>query len=310
MRRDVTVVIGNYEGAHLLPECLASLERQTSPPVEVIVVDAGSLDGSRAVAESFGAQVVEMDNRGLGALYNRGVASAASPFVMLLNNDVSLDERCLEILRDALANPARFAADPRQMSWDGTAVVHARTTLTRGRMTRERFPGLHLDALVDSKVESRTVSAHGAAMMVRRSMMLELGGFDESFFMDFEDLDLCWRAWLRGWESVYVPEAWLRHKVGAVTTSAILPRRLASSHHNLTRFALKCLPARAAATVVAGEIMRLPVHPGPIGRGLFAVAREAREIARLRAALRPSRRLFEWMLGGQCDPGMTPADSR
>ena len=53
-------------------------------------------------------------------------------------------------------------------------------------------------------------------MLVRRERLLELGGFDETFFMDFEDLDLCWRAWLRGWASVYVPDAVVRHRVGAV----------------------------------------------------------------------------------------------
>ena len=61
--------------------------------------------------------------------------------------------------------------------------------------------------------------------------------------MEWEDLDLCWRAWARGWASVYVPEARLRHRVGAVTTASVSARRLASSHHNLVRFALKCLPA-------------------------------------------------------------------
>ena len=66
-----------------------------------------------------------------------------------------------------------------------------------------------------------TVTANGACMLVRASMLLELGGFDETFFMDFEDIDLCWRAWLRGWESVYVPDAWVRHRVGAVTTTAV-----------------------------------------------------------------------------------------
>jgi len=75
--------------------------------------------------------------------------------------------------------------------------------------------------------------------------------------MYVEDLDLCWRAWLRGWPSVYVPAARLRHRVGAVTTERMRARRSASSHHNLLRFALKCLPPTAAARVVVGELLRL-----------------------------------------------------
>jgi GT2 family glycosyltransferase len=117
--------------------------------------------------------------------------------------------------------------------------------------------------------------------------------------MDLEDIDLCWRAWLRGWGSVYVPDAWLRHRVGAVTTAAVLPRRLASSHHNLVCFALKCLPAREALTVVAGEFLRLPRHPAAIGRGLAQVAREAPQILAQRRSVQPTRTLLRWFLAGQ-----------
>ena len=151
-------------------------------------------------------------------------------------------------------------------------MIHARTRLARGRLWHEYIPGLHLedDAPADRVVP--TVSAHGAAMLVRREMLLELGLFDESFFMEWEDLDLCWRAWSRGWPSVYVPEARLRHRVGGATTADVRARRSASSHHNLMRFALKCLPASALARVVAGELLRLPKHPRAIATA-FAAAR-------------------------------------
>jgi GT2 family glycosyltransferase len=136
-------------------------------------------------------------------------------------------------------------------------------------------------------------------MLVRREMLLELGCFDESFFMEWEDLDLCWRAWSRGWASVYVPDARLRHRVGGVTTQDVRARRSASSHHNLMRFALKCLPASAAARVVAGELLRLPKHPRAISPALVRIAHEAPAIARARSDLRPRRELLEWMLAGQ-----------
>jgi GT2 family glycosyltransferase len=142
------------------------------------------------------------------------------------------------------------------------------------------------------------VSAHGAAMLVRRELLLELGGFDETFFLEWEDLDLCWRAWLRGHGSVYVPDAWLRHRVGGATGTHDLARRLTSSHHNLLRFALKCLPARRAAAVFAGELLRLPAHPRTIGPALLAIARELPEILRLRRQTRPSQAHLDWLLAG------------
>ncbi|MEO5575637.1 MAG: glycosyltransferase family 2 protein [Gaiellaceae bacterium] len=296
---DVAVVIGNYQGERLLPDCIASLDAQTLKPSEIVVVDGASADASVGVAEALGARVLRRENRGLGHLYNEGARATSTELVLLLNNDVALDERCLELLVAALdADASLCAADPRQVDWDARRDVKARTVLARGRLFREYIPSLHLDDCVPSAEIVPTVSAHGAAMLVRRELLLELGGFDETFFMEWEDLDLCWRAWLRGHGSVYVPDAWLRHRVGGATGASDLTRRLSSSHHNLMRFALKCLPARAAARVLAGELLRLPVHPRLIAPALLAVARELPEILRLRRRIGPSQTHLDWLLGG------------
>jgi len=297
---DVTVVVGNHQGEAVLDDCLASLAAQTEPPDEVIVVDGESTDASRAVAARHGARWLATRNVGLGFLYNRGAEAASTAYVLFTNNDVALEPRCLELLRRALDDdPSLFAADPRQLSWDGAVMVHGHSTLRRGRLWGELLPGLHLDQSGVVEENARTVMANGGCMLVRRSMALELGGFDETFFMDLEDLDLCWRAWLRGWGVVHVPAAVLRHRVGAVTTAAVLPRRLASSHHNLLRFALKCLPAREAAVVMAVELARLPRHRGIVARAMARIARESPAVLRTRAAVRPSRALLGWMLAGQ-----------
>jgi GT2 family glycosyltransferase len=292
----VAAVIGNFNGEHVLGDCLESLERQSLPPNEVLVVDGSSSDGSVELARSRGVRVIVNDNRGLGALYNRGVAATAAPLVVLLNNDVALDARCVEELAAPFGDASVFAADARQLDWAGASVIHARTTLTLGAMTREHLPGLHLDDRVPAEAVAETVCANGAAMAVRREMMSALGGFDETFFMEWEDLDLCWRAWLRGWRTVYVPRAVVRHRVGAVTTADVRPRRAASSHHNLMRFALKCLPTAAAVRVVAGELLRLPRHRRAVAAALAATAGELPEIARERRRLAPTREVYDRLL--------------
>ena len=296
---EVTAVIGSYAGAPHLRECLRSLHAQTRPPAEVIVVDASSGDGTVEIATELGARALVVPNRGLGFLYNRGAEAASSRYLLLSNVDVSYDAGCVELLADALdADENRFSADARQLDWAGAQLVHGRTTLQRGPLLREYFPGLILDHRVSADAVTPTVSANGAAMLVRRDRLLELGGFDETFFLDWEDLDLCWRAWLRGWPTVYVPDAWLRHRVGAVTSPEMAPRRLASSHHNLMRFALKALPPAAAARVVAGELLRWPRYPAAIGRALARITIELPEIVRLRRAIGSSRRVFDAMLAG------------
>jgi GT2 family glycosyltransferase len=296
---DVAVVIGNYCGEHLLVDCIASLRRQSLAPREVVVVDGASTDRSVEVAESLRARVLRRENRGLGYLYNEGARATAAELVLFLNNDVALDVRCLELLAGALAaDESLFAADPRQVDWEEVRDVKARTTLARGRLLREYIPSLHLDDNVPSSKTVPTVSAHGAAMLVRRELLLGLGGFDETFFLEWEDLDLCWRAWLRGHGSVYVPDAWLRHRVGGATGARDLSRRLTSSHHNLMRFALKCLPASAAARVLAGELLRLPAHPRLIAPAVLALLRELPEILAVRRRIAPSRAHFDWLLAG------------
>ena len=294
---EVTVVIGNYNGERWLPQCIGSLENQTVAPVAIIVVDGGSSDASERVVRELGARFISSENRGLGRLYNIGVEAASAPYVFLANNDIALDPRCLEHLAAALdAAPAALAADARQLDWDGRQTIHARTVLTRGRMTHEHLPGFHLDHNVQSTKIAQTVCANAAAMMVRREVFLDLGGFDETFFMEWEDLDLCWRGRLNGHPTLYVPDSFVRHRVGAATTSAIAPRRAASAHHNLVRFALKCLPARAAARVVAGEVVRLVAHPRAVAGGLAAVMRELPGIRKERRRIRPDARLLATVL--------------
>jgi GT2 family glycosyltransferase len=297
MTAEIAVVVGNYQGEQVLPDCLESLRAQSRPAREVIVVDGASSDGSGAVAARFGARFMAEPNLGLGHLYNTGARATACAYVLLCNNDVAFEPECIERLAEALDDDERrFAADPTQLAWDGSRVIHARTLVRRGRLLHEYIPGLHLEHEVPASEVVPTVSAHGAAMLVRRQRLLELGGFDESFFMEWEDLDLCWRAWAHGWPSVYVPAARLRHRVGAVTTGTAVDRRLASSHHNLLRFALTCLPAADAARAVAGTFLRLPRHPRAILPALGHVAAESPEIIRRRRQVPGKRALRENLL--------------
>jgi hypothetical protein len=305
----VTVAIANFDGERHLPECLASLARQTQRPADTIVVDAGSSDGSVTIARAAGATVLHAENRGLGHLYNTGAAAATSPLLLLANNDVSFEPSCIELLAAALeADATLFAADPAQLDWDGRTRIHGRAMLRRGPLLRRPLPGFELDQLGAAGANEPTVFANAGAMLVRRDRLLELGGFDETFFLDFEDLDLCWRAWLRGAGSIHVPDALLRHRVGGAMTADVLPNRLRASHHNLVRFALKCLSARNAGRVVVGELLRLPAHPRLIAPALARVATELPAIARVRRTVRPSAAFDHWVLAGQ--PGPPPLRPR
>jgi N-acetylglucosaminyl-diphospho-decaprenol L-rhamnosyltransferase len=297
----ISAVIANYEGEQVLPDCLESLAVQSLAPSEVFVIDAGSADRSVDTARALGATVIETENRGVGHLYNVGARAARSPLLLLANNDVAFDRDCLELLAAELdPHPIRFAADPCQRDWDGEQVIHARSTIRHGPLLRVPLPGYRIDQNVPEERVSPTLLANGAAMLIRRELLLALGGFDESYFMEFEELDVCWRGWLRGWETVYVPQARVRHRVGHATTQQrVRAKRVRSAHHNLLRFALKCLPASGVARVLAGELARFPAHPLLIGPALFRVVTELPEIVKARREARPSAEVYRWLLNGQ-----------
>ena len=306
---EVTAVVANYQGETVLGDCLASLTNQTLVPAEILVVDAGSTDGGTALAESLGAKVIATDNRGVGRLYNIGARAATTPLVLLANNDVAFAPNCVRLLASALEREENcFAADPTQLDWDSGAVIHSRTEIERGRLIREPLPGFRVDQTRPAGGVEPTLFANGAAMLVRRDLLLELGGFDESFFMEFEEIDVCWRAWLRGWKTIHVPAASLRHHVATATSlEGVQRRRVASAHYNLIRFALKCLPLRGVARVLAGELLRLPVHPRLVAPALASAAADLPKILRARAHARPSLEVYEWLLSGQ--PGSAPSAS-
>lgn len=315
----VSSVVVNYNGAHLLPECLDSLNGQDLPAHEVLVVDNGSIDESEAVVEKYGARFIPLgENLGLPAAYNRGAAHARGDYVFFVNNDMRFEPGCVRILADALvADPTRFAADPLQYDWEGTRVIHDRAVLQPVHGVRELLSRTILPwpPLVMSYIASDVVVpvpwGCAGSLMIQRRMLAELGGWDDRLFIDLEDIDLCWRAWLRGWPTVFVPGARLYHKWGATNDEHLHPakteeirrrlpsinfRRLVTQQRNHFRFALKVLDFRSLAMLVAIKLTVLPImafRRPKVARALvLALARAVAEIPqvwRLRRDIHRSR---------------------
>lgn len=218
----VSIVILNWNGRTLLAECLPSITEATRRypgPTQVLVVDNGSSDDSvafvRSTFPSVGVLALE-DNLGFSEGCNRGVAAAAHSLVFLLNNDVAVEPDAIEPLVGALTTePEAFAVCPRMDDWDDRIQCSAIAgDLRWGHLTQEwavDHPAGDLCA-----VRAPTLYTSGAAMMFRRDRFDALGGFDtlyEPFY--WEDTDLSYRAWKRGWSSWYEPAGRVYHKVSA-----------------------------------------------------------------------------------------------
>jgi GT2 family glycosyltransferase len=287
----VTVVIPNYNGAHLLPDCLQSLHDQRGVRVEIVVVDNGSIDESAAVTREYGARWLPLGaNRGLAAACNEGSHHAEGEFLFFANSDMRFEPDCLVRLVEVLrgGGDEAFSADPLQFDWEGERVIHFRTVLRRARSVPEAIGEGVFQAppLIRTFAKTEQVCeipwGCGGSLMVRRQAFAALGGFDPTFFLDFEDVDLCWRAALRGWTNWFVPQARLYHRWGASNEEPLrvarpdlarrLPRtdraRIISQARNHCCFALKVLESEHAARVV---LVKLAAATTYLARGRFAL---------------------------------------
>lgn len=244
----VSAIVANWNGARDLAACLPSIVAQDYPALEVIVVDNGSTDDSQEVVREVGARWLALGrNIGLAGALNAGAEMAAGEFLLFLNNDLRLAPDFVRNLVLPLArDPGLFAADGLQWDWEGRARVHGRTRLVPARH------GLGMPQILQDYPSNTAVAfmASAANALVRRWMFAELGGWDDAYFIGWEDVDLFWRAWQRGWGTVFVPTAVCWHKVGssgATTQGARI--RLGGSLEGRLYFATKCLPARSAAAV-------------------------------------------------------------
>jgi GT2 family glycosyltransferase len=215
----VSAIIVNWNGAQHLRICLPSLLSQSFTSLEIIVVDNGSKDDSAEVTRESGARWLPLSkNVGLAPGLNRGAAIASGDFLLFINNDMRFDAGFVGALIEPLAKTEVFATDGMQFNWDGSERGHLAARLTKSKPSGHSFtelvPGLYFYQH-DEPEKSPVFMGSAACMLVRRTFFEKLGGFDERLPLGYEDVELCWRAWLRGWKTVYVPEAICWHRVGS-----------------------------------------------------------------------------------------------
>ncbi|MBN1656017.1 MAG: glycosyltransferase family 2 protein [Deltaproteobacteria bacterium] len=260
----VSAIVANWNGARDLEQELPSLCSQTYEPLEILVVDNGSTDDSAEVVRSFPkAQWVPLGrNIGLAGALNDGVRRSKGELVLLLNDDMRFARDFVEQLAMPLIDDETiFASDAMQYDWEGSRVVHAATYLGRknGRKpiaVDEIIPGLFVR---QEMVEDTTpvLMASGANLMARKALFLELGGLDFRYTMSYEDVDICWRAWMRGLKTVFVPKAVCWHNVGRSAKISPEGARLRSRGIQKGRllFAFKLLPKRHIVLLEARTIL-------------------------------------------------------
>jgi GT2 family glycosyltransferase len=245
----ISIVIPTWNGVALLdrflPSVIAAAEghaKQESCQVEIIVVDDGSADGSvewlhaRGFKEScFGDEnpclrlLVNHENLGFGRACNRAIEAAGFGLVLLLNNDVEIEADCIGSLAENFRDASVFAAhcrviDARTGKECGTGKLggFARGFIRvhRSYIAVDRGQGEHRETPLYS------MFAGGGASMFDRSKFIAMGGFDEIYSPFYwEDVELSYRGWKRGYSVVYEPRAVAHHKISS-TIGGLNPGRV------------------------------------------------------------------------------------
>ncbi|MGW4524157.1 glycosyltransferase [Amycolatopsis sp. NPDC004378] len=292
----VSVIVVNYRGAEDTIACLRALAEHDYPELELICVD--NSDEAARIREAVpGATVVEAGrNTGFAGGCNLGAKHATGTVLGFLNNDARPAPGWVSTaVAELRAQPRVAAVASKVVDWDGTGTDFVDGGLTWFGMGYKRHAGSPLADVpaAEHEVAKDVLFGTGSAMFVRAGVFAELGGFDERFFMFYEDVDLGWRLNLRGWRVRYVPESLTYHRhhgtMGAVDApetgreTFLLERNaLAAMYKNLSDETLaRALPAALALAVrratARGELdatqLDLERGVGPIESGDVAIPR-------------------------------------
>jgi GT2 family glycosyltransferase len=297
----VSIVIVSWNGRHHLDTCLAAVKAQQGVATETILVDNGSTDGSVDYIRDrypWVRLVVLPTNCGFAGGNNAGVREARGPLIALLNNDTAAAPDWLRELISGIDQPSRFALATSRIVYmhDPSMIDSAGDGMLRwgGAFKRHHGAPAHLAD------ESREVfGVCGAACAMPKAVFDELGGFDEDFFASHEDVDLSYRARLRGYRCRYVASAVVRHR-GSATLGRTSAGAVFHGQRNLEWVYLKNTPAGLLARTFAGHVLYNIAAAAYFARaGLFGTFARAKIVAaadlprllRKRAAVQRGRRV-------------------
>lgn len=222
----VSVIIVTYNSEATINDCLGSVI-SSSLESEVVVVDNNSTENTIEVINKFPSVklIQNKENLGFGSGNNLGVKNTDSEYIFFLNPDTKVETGAVEKLGEYLDNNADVAAvGPKLLNSDGSIqkeLANFPTLLSQLLilLRLHRFPLISNLAYPNFNYDKTQEAEHlmGAALMVRRSVFEEIGGFDEKFFLWFEETDLLKRIKEAGYKIVYYPEAVVTHLVGQST---------------------------------------------------------------------------------------------
>ncbi len=213
----VSIIIINYCSYNYTAKCIRSVQSVLhSDAYELIVIDNASDDGSAEKLRKQFANIIvhrEENNRGFGSANNVGAKLAKGEYLFFLNNDTELIEDCITPLINILQHQPKVGIVAPKLLYPNGAF----------QLSYGKFPGLYNEWKTKKKKENSIVSpiseiqvdwVSGAAFCISKNLFTDVAGFDEEFFMYFEDIDLCKKVYQKEYQILYVPTVSLIHYKG------------------------------------------------------------------------------------------------
>lgn len=252
----VAIVIVSYNSGELLDRCLAALSEQTCKPDRILVVDNASSDPATLslLATLDNAEVIYSDvNLGYGAAINRAAENLTDiDYLCSLNPDAFPEPRWLEnLMIAALRNPGYGSFAPLMLKANLPHIIDGAGDLLHiSGIPWRRYHGVQLGSV--DLVEEPVFSPCAGAALYNLQTFRQLGGFDESFFMYVEDIDIGFRLQLAGHPCLFVPNAVVHH-IGSATTGRTSDFTVYHGHRNVEHNYFKNVPSLLL-------LLTLPLH--------------------------------------------------
>ena len=211
----VSIIIVNYNGKELLQKCLDSLLKVNYDNFEIILVDNNSTDGTvEFITKNYPSLIIiKLDsNKGFAEPNNVAAKISKGKYLLFLNNDTVVTPNFISEMVKVMETDKKIAVCQSLLLKPDGSVDSSGDFID------------HLGVVYNSKTkidEIREVSsAKGASMLVRSDIFEKLDGFDQKFFITFEDVDLCWRSWILGYRVLIIPTSIVYHE-GGITIKKI-----------------------------------------------------------------------------------------
>ncbi len=312
----LSVIIVTWNGRRFLDACLRAVTAQLHPDDEIIVVDNGSIDGTTVWlrhAWSAVRLVALPANLGFAGGVNVGLRVARGDLLLLLNNDAFVEPGCVPALVEALRDHPRSGAVAGVLTFDHRPdlVASAGITACRNGLALDLWTGCAVQSL--PAAPQPVMGASGGLALYRRMMLDDIGLMAPDFFNYLEDVDLAWRAQLRGWECLVVPAARARH-IYSATGGQGSPLKQRLLGRNRLRAIIRCFPSGVLRSclpdILAYDTMALAYaalarQPAMIA-GRIEALRDRAQLLHERRAIQARRTVPEEAFAAWLEPSPTP----